>query len=214
MSQEPEIIMPKNRLEALSDGVFAIVLTLLILEIKVPELHSLSNSGMLHELQLKLPLFATYFLSFALITNFWVSHHFMFLFRARNVDRIIILINSLYLCLLSLIPFSSHFLGSQIDSQVAAIFYGVNISLVSIIFLWMSKYALQAEHIESDQFSNRIRKQGNIRQYIVLIFNFLGIICSFINIPLALLFYFFPVVFNIIPGFLNSLEKIFGFEIK
>ena len=214
MSKEPEILLSKARLEALSDGVFAIVLTLLILEIKVPELHNLSNADMLHELSLKIPLFATYFLSFAVISMFWLSHHFMFAWRAKNVDRTVILINSLYLCLLSLIPFSSHFLGQQIDSSIASAFYGVNISILSVVFLWLSNYVWNSEHIKSDTMTSRNKKQGDIRQYMVLSFNFLGIIFSFVNIPFALFLYLFPVFFNIIPGLLNTFEKFLGFEIK
>ena len=212
-SKTAEIVMPKNRLEALSDGVFAIVLTLLILEIKVPESINLSNPEMLNELFLKLPLFGTYFLSFALITNFWVAHHYMYIYRAKNVDRVIMLINNLYLCVLSLIPFSSHFLGVHINSPIAAIFYGLNITLLSAIFLWMSEYAIKSEHIDTEVVNLRTRRQGQARQYITFGFNALGVIFAFVNIPFALFLYLFPVIFNILPGSLNFLEKLFGFKL-
>ena len=214
MKPEQVLIMSKNRVEALSDGVIAIILTLLILEIKIPEIHTTSNSVMLHKLSDKIPLFITYFLSFAVISMFWISHHFLFAFGVKNVDRIVVLLNFLSLAALSIIPFSSHFLGSHLDNSVASAFYGFNMLAVSFSFMFLYAYIWKSDSIINGELSTRTKKQGKIRQALNIGFNTLGIIFSFIYIPFALFCYLFPVFFNIIPGLLNFTEKMLGITIE
>lgn len=100
--------MSKFRLEALSDAVFAIVMTLLVIEIKVPELYGkFSEEGLLHGLEELLPLFFAYFLSFTMIATFWYTHNFLFSLMAKTVNRNLMNLNFVFMAFLSLIPFSS-----------------------------------------------------------------------------------------------------------
>src|SRR5579872_2835308 len=71
--------MPTSRIEAFSDGIFAVILTLLVLEIHVPELHG-TNLGpaLVHSLILMAPKFMAYMLSFVIICIWWVAHHHFF----------------------------------------------------------------------------------------------------------------------------------------
>jgi uncharacterized membrane protein len=214
MLASKEMPLNKNRLEQLSDGVFSIVFTILILEIKVPEMKDLTNQQMVLELINRTPLFITYFLSFAVIGMFWLSHNFMFEMSAKNADRKIILMNTLYLSLISLIPFSSHFLGQHSNSPIASAFYGVNILLISFSFLLLNRYIWKTPHILHGDMTPRLKKNSEIRQHLILGFYSAGIFISFINIPVALFCYLFPVFFNIVPGLLTRTENLFGYDVK
>jgi len=86
--------MNKTRIEALSDGVFAIVMTLLVIDIKVPTFATeVSDSEIWAEIYHLLPIFGSYVLSFAVLTMYWVSHQFLITYMAKNIDRNLSYIN-------------------------------------------------------------------------------------------------------------------------
>src|SRR5215469_4861142 len=99
--------MNKSRLEAFSDGVFAIVITLLILDIHAPSTASLS----VHDLRPLLPHIATFVLSFIIVGVYWVAHHHMLHF-IRQVDRNLLWLNLLLLLCVVFIPFPASLLGT------------------------------------------------------------------------------------------------------
>jgi uncharacterized membrane protein len=206
----------KGRLEALTDGVFAIVMTLLVIDIKVPEMASqtLSAYDLFQEITKLAPLLISYFVSFAVLAWIWLSHHFLFHYHAKTINRVLVLLNFLFLFFVALIPFSTYLLGSFYNNITSTIFYGINIMLVTIMTLVMYKYAWRSDEIENGTVSSRVKKQSQIRMYITLGFTSLGIIFSFVYTPLSYFLYAFPIVFNVVPGLLNLSERIFGFELK
>jgi uncharacterized membrane protein len=208
--------MNKNRLEAFSDGIFAIIITLTVFEIKVPELQfsELSNDLLMNKVIDLAPSFASFFLTVAVIAMFWLSHHFLFSLYAKNIDRILTQLNFIYLSFLSLIPFSASLLGKYPSLPFATIVYGSNIFLVLIVSWAMINYTLLSPEIENGEISSRTIKQGRIRLNFALICTILGILIGFWNTPIAIFLYILPVVFTNIPGMLSLTEKLFGFEIK
>lgn len=102
----------KARLEALSDGVFAIAMTLLVLEIKVPELPKTAASAeILHALREHGVIVFSFVLTFLLSGQFWLSHHIAFHYT-KHVDRTLTLLNILFLMFVSLLPFTTALLGA------------------------------------------------------------------------------------------------------
>ncbi len=102
----------KARIEALSDGVFAIAMTLLVLEIKVPELdRRVAAPELWHEILGRWPLFFSFVISFMLASLFWFWHHVSFHY-IRSADGVIVLINLFFLMFVSLLPFSAAMLGA------------------------------------------------------------------------------------------------------
>lgn len=102
----------KGRIEALSDGVFAIAMTLLVLEIKVPELpRSAATAEILHALADHGPILFAFFVTFMLTGQFWLWHHIAFHYT-RRADRFITLLNIISLMFVSLLPFTTAMLGS------------------------------------------------------------------------------------------------------
>ena len=128
-----------GRLEAFSDGVFAIAITLLVLELKVPE----GDGSLWHKLVHEWPQFAAYLSSFAVIGVMWVNHHSMFRAIVRT-DRPLLFLNLLLLLWTSLLPFptslvSRYLGGGGWDASVAEAVYSANLTLAAIAFslVWM-----------------------------------------------------------------------------
>ncbi len=205
--------MKKERVEFLSDAVFSIVMTLLVVQIKVPELEHISDAQLVGEIVALLPLFVGYFVSFSVVSMYWMSHHALFHFFTKKVDRALMYLNMLLLLLISMIPFSAHFIGQYPDRSPAIIFYGVNLVLLGLVGIWMFYHVVSRVHLAHPDLTKRTIKQAKIRQLLTPSFAVLGIIFSFISIPVSLILFAFPIVFNLIPGTLNFAERVFRFEL-
>lgn len=154
--------MPKNRLEAFSDGIIAFAITLLILEIHIPELGDhIDNASMLRALAGLIPNFTVYVISFLVCTVWWISHH-TFIHDLHSVDRRLLWINSLFLMLIAFIPFPTGLLGHHPGQPVATAFYGVVCTLTGFTFWLMRWYAssagrLMKPEIPREAFRRRVR---------------------------------------------------------
>jgi uncharacterized membrane protein len=130
--------MGKNRLEAFSDGVIAIVITLLVLEIRVPEVTTgiELRAALLH----LLPKFAAYVISFLVLAVWWVSHHHL-IEQIKSVDRGLLWLNNLFLLALAFIPFPTALMGEYPGQPVGAVIYGLTCVLAGVFFYAMRVYA-------------------------------------------------------------------------
>jgi uncharacterized membrane protein len=128
----------KERLTAFSDGVIAIIITIMVLELKVP------HGGSLAELRPVLPVFLSYVLSFVNIAIYWNNHHHL-LFAAQRVNGIILWANMHLLFWLSLVPFTTAWMGENPAAPAPAAIYGIDL-LASAIAYWLLQRAIIAEH--------------------------------------------------------------------
>ena len=205
--------MNKSRVEAFSDGVFAIVMTLLVFDIKLPAFTGpITNAEVWSLLASLSPLVVSYFLSFLVLAVFWINHNFLFHSFMKELDRKLNLLNLLYLMFLVFIPFSAQLFGTYPYNQPAALVYGLNILAVMIMSATMVRYLFKHKELRQE-ISSRLIKQARIRTSLTLVSYILGVLFTFIFIPLSIFFYLFPLIFNIIPGTLNLLEKLFKFEL-
>ncbi|HEX3563334.1 MAG TPA: TMEM175 family protein [Solirubrobacterales bacterium] len=128
--------MTKNRLEAFSDGVFAVAITLLVLEINVP-----SGENLWHQLKEEWPSFASFFVSFWVIGIIWVNHHGV-IDHLKRADRGVLYLNLLVLMSVVLIPFATALMADHLksgaDEHVAAAVYAGAFVLMAVAFgvLW------------------------------------------------------------------------------
>ena len=137
--QESPAGLSTNRLEAFSDGVFAIAITLLILGIAVPDGgFSLTSDAFTKSLLLLWPKVASFIISFAIVGIFWYVHHFMFHYIERS-DRILVWLNTLCLMTVSFFPFPAEFIGRYPRQQVAIILYEGTFLLMglSLLAVWI-----------------------------------------------------------------------------
>jgi uncharacterized membrane protein len=123
-----------TRIEALSDGVFAIVVTLLVLELKVPALtdHA-SVSELAHALVDLPPKFVSWLISFIIVCKFWLNHHHI-LGLARHADYATVWLNSLFLLGQSFIPFPTALAGEYPTNPLAVSFFGFVFALNAFLF--------------------------------------------------------------------------------
>jgi uncharacterized membrane protein len=119
--------MGKGRLEAFSDGVIAIIITIMVLELKVPHGSELENLAEL------LPVFISYVLSFLYVGIYWNNHHHL-LHTVKKVSASILWANMLLLFFLSLIPFTTGWVGENHFAQWPVFVYALNLFLAAIAY--------------------------------------------------------------------------------
>jgi uncharacterized membrane protein len=130
--------MTKGRLEAFSDGVIAIIITIMVLELKVP------HGAELGSLRPLAPVFLAYVLSFLYLGIYWNNHHHL-LHAARQVDGRILWANLLLLFWLSLFPFVTHWAGETSFAAVPVAVYGAVLLLAALSYTLLVR-ALLARH--------------------------------------------------------------------
>lgn len=144
--------LPKNRLEAFSDGIIAFAITLLILEIHIPDLGpGVGNAAMLKAIRDLWPNFAVYVVSFVICNVWWISHH-TFIHDLHSVDRRLLWVNSLFLMLIAFMPFPTGLLGHHPGQPIATAFYGFVCALTGFAFWLMRWYASMRANLIKPEF--------------------------------------------------------------
>ena len=119
----------KSRLEALSDGLFAIVLTLLVFQLMTPLILEAKSEADLHTALIELwPRFVSFTISFIIISVNWVGHH-SYYHALQGINETQLWLNLFFLFCVSLIPFSSELIGEHHDTRIAGIIYGLNLAI-------------------------------------------------------------------------------------
>lgn len=139
--------MSTSRTEAFSDGILAIAATLLVLELKVPQVEP---GGLADALLESWPSYATYVVSFLTIGIIWVNHHAV-LDRIREVNRPLLFMNLMFLMAVAAIPFPTALLGDYLqaghDERLAAAVYGGTMSLMGVTFGAIWAYAVLSDDL-------------------------------------------------------------------
>jgi uncharacterized membrane protein len=140
-----------QRIEAFSDGVLAIAITLLILEIKVPQVAAEKGPTLGHSLLTLWPSYIAYVLSFLMIGIYWANHHYVFQLY-QHTDHFFNLLNVLFLMCISFLPFPTAVLGDYISHppqrQSAISFYSLGLLLPAVGWSCMWFYACKAKLLD------------------------------------------------------------------
>jgi uncharacterized membrane protein len=124
--------LPKARVDAFSDGVFAIIVTILVLEVKVPTLSGPDvDAGLAIALGHAMPLVGAYAVSFMVVLVFWVAHHHFF-HSLAGVDRNLLWLNGMFLMVLAFVPAPTALLGEYSSSHVATAVHGGVMALADL----------------------------------------------------------------------------------
>jgi uncharacterized membrane protein len=134
--------MNKNRIEAFSDGVLAIIITIMILEIKAPERATLASLLPL------ISVFLSYVLSFIYVGIYWNNHHHMFQ-AVKKIDGSVLWYNILLLFWLSLIPFATSWIGNQNFDTIPMACYGFILLMCAISYTLLQNKIIKLEGKES-----------------------------------------------------------------
>ena len=119
--------MGKGRLEAFSDGVIAVIITIMVLELRAP--HSVDLPALLEDA----PAFLAYMLSFIYVAIYWNNHHHMF-HLVRQVDGSILWANNFLLFCLSLVPFTTDWMGENHNATIPVALYGFSLLLPGVAY--------------------------------------------------------------------------------
>lgn len=170
-----------NRLETLTDGVFAIAMTLLVLNLTIPVITSASVQAELPRKILELwPKFLSYFVSFIILGIFWLSHHRIFrLINSANAT--LMWLNIFFLLFVALIPFSTALAGDYIMEQFPFLVYGVNLLPVFILRYALWAYASGKHRLVDNDINPLLVKRLNLLPVIACLIVLLAIGISFLN---------------------------------
>ena len=188
--------MSTGRIEAFSDGVFAIVITLLVLEIHVPQVSTPAISAVLTKALIAMwPKFLAYMLSFAIVCIWWVAHHHLFACIARS-DRGLLWFNSLYLLWLAFIPFPTALMGDYPNQPVAVMFYGVVMALAGASFSWMRYYVFFVGRLNLEGIDRLLIKRAMMKSVLNPLLHTAAVLLALVNTKIAIAFYVaIPILF-------------------
>lgn len=164
--------MNKTRLEAFSDGVFAILITILVLELKIP------HGDDLESLRPLLPVFLTYILSFVYLGIYWNNHHHM-LQATKHVNGKILWANLHLLFWLSLVPFTTGWMGENHFATLPTAVYGMVLLCAAISYTILQAFILQRHKGESDELAAAIG--SDIKGKISIFLYVVAVVAAFLN---------------------------------
>jgi uncharacterized membrane protein len=190
-----------GRIEAFSDGVFAIAITILILELGIPELpKTMPKELIAQELGRKLlelwpGKLVAYMLSFVVIGTYWVSHHMVF-HHIRHSNRMLLWLNILFLLCVSFIPFPAALLGHYFEQRIAVIIYAATLGFTSLVSQAIWLYASRGRRLVNEDISPDIVSEISRKNLTGALIYACAIAASFVSLPLSIgLLLLAPVLF-------------------
>jgi uncharacterized membrane protein len=187
-----------ERLCAITDGVYAIVLTLLILDLKTPEIPGIADEKLIVDLAKQSRNFISYIISFLVIAWFWFRHHEIFKALER-CNNFLIGLNFFHMLLLSLIPYTASLAGRYEKDQLAVLLFLINLFLCGLSIAILSQYVVNKTEWHGTESAEQLLKQHWLYRYSFIVVAIPAIIVSFFNHNIALYVCFlFPVVIRLV----------------
>lgn len=196
----PPAVRGNERIGAFSDGVFAIAVTLLVLELKVPE--HVPPGGLVHLLPELLPKYVGHVISFAVLGVYWVGHHNMFLHIKRH-DRVLLWLNILFLLFVASMPFLTSMLALHGEDQFAVVAYAGNLALAGFALDLIWTYATHRRRLVEPGMDPKLVALVHRRVLVAPAIYLLAIGLSFFSLLVAKLLFVAVVVVYIVPGALD-----------
>ena len=190
--------MKQSRLDQLADGIFAIVMTILVFELRLPEYAGImTEHGLINALLEMSPLFLSYLLSFSLLFTYWKSHHLIASVFAKNIDTRFSNLNGVFFFFVALVPFSARLLGQYANYETAIIIFALNIILIGISLFRMRSYVIKSRTIENIPFTKKENEHANMHILFPVAAAIFAIGVSFFSYSLALSLFTVAILFNL-----------------
>jgi uncharacterized membrane protein len=197
----------KSRVEAFSDGVFAIIVTLLVLDIKIPALKTEDNQAMFDSIIGILPIIFIWMTSFLITCVIWMNHH-RIMGMINHIDSGIFWLNNLLLMASSLIPFPTAMVGAHPKLAAATIFYGICLMFTALCFVFMRLYILKTPGMLKAEVTRESFWAGTRRTlFFGCSFYLVGAAVSWIDTRISFAVFFFIPLYFILPTYRSSSEK-------
>jgi uncharacterized membrane protein len=183
-----------DRIVFFSDAVFAIAITLLVLDIHVPEIpERLVDEQLPGRLLALWPKYLSYVLSFVVILMYWMAHHITF--RAiKRYDRTLIWLNSLFLMCIAFLPFPTSLLGEYGDNQLAVAIYAASVAVARLLLTAVWWYASSGHRLIDESFPESTIRIYLVRGLAVALAFVISIGISFFSVSAATYFWILLVV--------------------
>jgi uncharacterized membrane protein len=190
-----------SRLETFADGVMAIAITLLILEIKVPEIHG--EHSLARALLDQWPSYAAYFVSFITIGIMWINHHHMFKL-IRRADHTFLVLNVLFLMTIAFLPWPTALLAEYARDPggrtAGAMIYGVTMLLIAVMFNLVWRYAGGKHRLLFAGVSDRMVRRTNNSYLLGPIIYGSAALIALVNPLISLAIYAALAIYWLLPG--------------
>lgn len=188
----------KHRTEAYSDGVFAIIVTLLVLEIKVPHLNDHTSSAeLLDALGGMAPKIISWVASFFFISVMWVQHHNLFR-MSEKIDYGMVWLNNIFLLFICFLPFPTALMGEYPHNRPAVLLFGLDVTVASLMQVWMyyyvAKYSLLS-HYDQQNVMRNVRRSFILAPMLLIVAT--GV--SFVSLLLPYVIYLIVPFFFLLP---------------
>ncbi len=177
--------IPTARIETLTDGVFAIVMTVLVFNFHAPLKDVVEKFGLLHELTALVPTLIAYVITFVILGVLWVGHHNQF-FYIRRADRVLLWINIFFMMVVALLPFSAQLLSEYGQDKVSIIVYNINLILAEVLLFLHWWYATRDHHLLGQRLESRIRLLVVRRILTPAVLYFIAIVIAFISVQASI----------------------------
>lgn len=201
--------MKQQRLDGLADGIFSIVMTLLVIEMKVPVFpggHP-TDVMLIDALSGSWNIFMSLVLSFALLFTYWRAHHFIASVYAKNLTVGLANINAIFFFFITLVPFVAHFLGEYPHSQIAVTLYGITVIATGLSLFYMRMYVERSTDIETSIITKADRRSGYIRVLFPVFSAAVAIMVSYWNTTISMALFTAAIIFNLLPASSNIVHK-------
>ena len=200
----------KARIEAFSDGIIAIVITIMILELKLPDFaHRSTTDTIKNELTEDLPYFGAYVFSFFMVAILWINHHHHF-HLMEKLNSNLVWQNFLFLFWASLIPFTTALIGANPLLSISVALYGGVLLMTSFSLAVMRAYAMnkQLMHRDKDKALTReiavISRREKVKTFLATAAYLAAVVAAYINIYVAYFFLLIPPILFFLPNGLDN----------
>ena len=143
----------KKRFEAFIDAIIAILLTILVLEIKIPE-NKIENASTYEQVRSLTPSIISYLASFMLIVGFWIDYHFLFV-NITTITKRFVILNMLFIFSISFAPFVTAFAGKHYNDAFAVALLSTTYCIMNFFFILIFLYAKSKKLTDPSFFKNK-----------------------------------------------------------
>ena len=208
LSSRYQNMPPKSRVEALVDGIFSVAMTLLVLDIKLPEgLPLATNADMLRHFASVEFSFTIYVVSFCVLAMFWIAHHFQFRYAAK-VDRPLLWINLIFLLLVTLIPFTTSLIASYKNLELPVYLYAANQLMLFVMLAYHLHHLKHTPELTTAEFTPYIAQVMGRRLLIVCVVPILAMIVAPFSPAWGIRMFYLLGVLHFLPNLLDRVPGI------
>ena len=204
MNHEPEkLSMSAGRLEALGDGIFSVVMTVMVIELRIPEVHGNSLHDFLSALYQIRQEMLCFLISFIVLGIMWFGHRMVFEYISKT-NRYFIFLGVLFYMIVCLVPFSTKFLAVNTLEWGALVTYGVNLSMCNLSLFAQWKYGIGRPSLHARIIPGEIRKEARFLFIISPVLYSVAIVFAFFQPWVSIGIYCVTPILYLIP---NKLDK-------